>query len=43
MDPARVKYCRKCDMNWKPERAHHCSECKQCVFKVILVANENID
>lgn len=21
-------------MNWKPERAHHCSECGKCVFKV---------
>jgi palmitoyltransferase len=34
MIPKRVKYCRKCDMNWKPERAHHCSECGQCIFKM---------
>ena len=34
MVPSRVKYCRKCEMNWKPERAHHCSECGQCIFKM---------
>ena len=34
MNLAHVKYCKKCDFNWKPERAHHCSECGTCVFKV---------
>ncbi|CDW91855.1 dhhc zinc finger domain-containing protein [Stylonychia lemnae] len=34
MDPARVKLCKKCDNSWKPERAHHCSECGNCIFKV---------
>jgi hypothetical protein len=24
-------------MNWKPERAHHCSECGNCVYKVKLM------
>lgn len=27
------KYCMLCD-NFKPERAHHCSRCKQCVRKM---------
>jgi hypothetical protein len=36
MDPSRVKFCKKCDFNWKPERAHHCSECGTCVFKVFF-------
>lgn len=26
--------CRKCKSNWKPERAHHCRQCGQCVFKM---------
>lgn len=34
LDLSHVKYCKKCDFNWKPERAHHCSECGTCVFKV---------
>jgi hypothetical protein len=34
LEVERAKFCRKCDMNWKPERAHHCSECKTCVYKV---------
>lgn len=34
MSVERVKYCRKCDMHWKPERAHHCSECGVCIFKM---------
>eukprot|EP00347_Sterkiella_histriomuscorum_P001842 403370469 len=34
MDPARVKMCKKCDNSWKPERAHHCSECGNCIFKM---------
>ncbi len=38
MDPKRAKSCKKCDFNWKPERAHHCSECGTCVFKVSLVS-----
>lgn len=34
MEIERVKYCNKCDMNWKPERAHHCKECGFCIYKV---------
>ena len=36
VDTARLNICEKCDNKWKPERAHHCSECNQCVFKVSL-------
>ena len=25
--------CKKCD-SWKPPRAHHCSKCRKCVFKM---------
>jgi palmitoyltransferase len=29
------KFCKKCpEGTWKPERAHHCSECGHCVFKM---------
>ncbi|KAL7419401.1 palmitoyltransferase for Vac8p [Cryptotrichosporon argae] len=28
-----ARYCRKCD-GWKPDRAHHCSVCRQCVLKM---------
>ena len=34
MEAERAKFCRKCDGTWKPERAHHCSECGFCIFKV---------
>ena len=34
VDTATLNCCNKCDMRWKPMRAHHCSECKKCVFKV---------
>jgi hypothetical protein len=34
VDTARLNICDKCDMKWKPERAHHCSECNKCIFKV---------
>jgi|TARA_B110001450_G_C17388288_1_gene386593 palmitoyltransferase len=34
VDTARLNICEKCDNKWKPERAHHCSECNKCVFKV---------
>jgi palmitoyltransferase ZDHHC3/7/25 len=34
MEPSRVKFCNKCDNNWKPERAHHCKECGTCVYKM---------
>ncbi|CAD7964634.1 unnamed protein product [Amoebophrya sp. A25] len=27
------RICRRCD-RWKPERAHHCSVCGQCVLKM---------
>lgn len=29
----RDRDCLKCKM-WKPERAHHCRQCGQCVFKM---------
>ena len=29
-----TKFCKKCDRNWKPVRAHHCSECGKCIFKM---------
>lgn len=32
-DHARPRYCRKCEA-WKPERAHHCSVCNQCVLRM---------
>jgi palmitoyltransferase len=34
MEPERVKFCNKCDLNWKPERAHHCKECGMCIYKM---------
>ena len=34
IDTNRLSSCEKCDMRWKPERAHHCSECGTCIFKV---------
>ena len=31
-----IRHCEKCDgkETWKPARAHHCSECGYCVFKM---------
>lgn len=29
-----VRPCKKWDLKWKPMRAHHCSECKVCIFKM---------
>lgn len=29
-----VRYCRKCQ-EFKPPRAHHCSECKACILKMV--------
>jgi hypothetical protein len=34
VDTAKLNSCEKCNMRWKPERAHHCSECGYCIFKV---------
>ena len=34
VDTVLLQTCEKCNMTWKPERAHHCSECGICVFKV---------
>jgi hypothetical protein len=34
VDTVKLKNCERCDMKWKPERAHHCSECNKCIFKV---------
>ena len=34
VDTATLNSCQKCSMRWKPERAHHCSECNKCIFKV---------
>lgn len=34
IDTVSFKNCAKCDMRWKPMRAHHCSECNKCIFKV---------
>ena len=34
IDEKDLKLCQKCEMNWKPERAHHCSRCRVCVFKM---------
>ncbi|KAF2122700.1 DHHC palmitoyltransferase-domain-containing protein [Lophiotrema nucula] len=28
-----IRYCKKCQTK-KPDRAHHCSSCKQCVLKM---------
>lgn len=37
VDTAKLNSCEKCDMRWKPQRAHHCSTCQRCVFKVSKV------
>jgi hypothetical protein len=29
-----VKGCKKCNLKWKPIRAHHCSECNVCILKM---------
>jgi hypothetical protein len=34
VDTALLNSCEKCDMRWKPMRAHHCSECETCVYRV---------
>ena len=34
VDTAQLNTCAKCEMRWKPQRAHHCSECKACIFKM---------
>merc|ERR1712159_530171 len=30
-DSKRRRYCKICHV-WKPERTHHCSQCKRCVL-----------
>ena len=37
VDDSKLKSCGKgqCGPRWKPERAHHCSECQVCIFKVM--------
>ena len=42
VDESTLKCCEKgtCKMNWKPQRAHHCSECELCVFKVSFDSKE---
>ena len=34
VDTAQLNCCEKCQMRWKQQRAHHCSECGICIFKV---------
>ena len=34
IDTAKLNTCERCSMAWKPQRAHHCSECGVCIFKV---------
>lgn len=34
VDTVKLRNCEKCNMRWKPMRAHHCSECNRCVFKM---------
>lgn len=34
VDTAQLNCCEKCQMRWKPQRAHHCSECGLCIFKM---------
>lgn len=29
-----IKRCKRCKDVWKPMRAHHCSECNVCIFKM---------
>jgi len=31
-----INFCKKCEgpNTWKPVRAHHCSTCNRCVFKL---------
>jgi hypothetical protein len=36
VDTVKLRNCEKCDMRWKPMRAHHCSECNKCIFKVSI-------
>ena len=37
IEAAKLNTCERCSMSWKPQRAHHCSECGVCVFKVSLL------
>lgn len=37
VDTVKLNNCSKCDMRWKPMRAHHCSECNKCIFKVSII------
>lgn len=37
IDTAKLNTCERCSMSWKPQRAHHCSECGVCIFKVSRV------
>lgn len=39
VDTVKLRNCEKCDMRWKPMRAHHCSECNRCIFKVSQLLN----
>jgi len=32
-DATNGKTCRKC-LQWKPARAHHCSVCRACIYKM---------
>jgi len=34
VDTAGLNTCERCNMTWKPQRAHHCSECGVCVYKM---------
>ena len=35
-EPANQNYDKECDQchRWKPPRAHHCEECRTCVFRM---------
>lgn len=34
MPENEIKGCKRCNLIWKPMRAHHCSECNVCIFKM---------
>ena len=38
VDTVTLNTCEKgeCKELWKPQRAHHCSECETCIFKVSI-------
>jgi len=34
MSEEQIRKCKRCKDIWKPTRAHHCSECNVCIYKM---------